>query len=94
MPTVRSGSKRLKEFPYTKKGIKDAEAYAKKHNATVMNTMGEAEQQKKDVLKNIAKAKGDNIPMRYEGYSIKDLPGEHEIMEKNYSRKLKKLAKK
>ena len=93
MPTVRKGSKDLKSFPYTKKGQAQAEAYAKEHGGVVMNNMEEIENQKKDVLKNIAKSKGDNIPMRYEGYSMKDLPSEPEIMEKNYTRKLKKLAK-
>lgn len=94
MPTVKKGPKNLKSFPYTKQGQEQAEAYAKKHGGVVMNNMEEIENQKKDVLKNIAKAKGTKFPMRYEGYSIKDLPSEPEIMEKNYTRKLKKLAKK
>ena len=94
MPTVRSGPRRLKEFPYTKKGIKDAEAYAKKHNAVVMNTMGEMEQQKKEVLNKIANVKGDHIPTKYEGYSIKDLPPAYKESPSLYQRKLKKLAKK
>jgi hypothetical protein len=85
MPTVRKGPKDLKSFPYTKKGQAQAEAYAKKHGGVVMNNMEEIENQKKDVLKNIAKAKGTKIPMRYEGYGMKDLPSEPEIMEKNYS---------
>lgn len=85
MPTVRKGPKDLKSFPYTKKGQAQAEAYAKKHGGVVMNNMEEIENQKKDVLKNIAKAKGTKFPMRYEGYGMKDLPSEPEIMEKNYS---------
>lgn len=94
MPTVKKGPKDLKKFPYTKKGIADAKAYAKKTGGVVMNSMKEIESQKKDVLKNIAKAKGSKIPMRFEGKSMKDLPSEPEIMMANYKGKAPKIKMK